>query len=95
MATSKRRARSHHRRRKMGALSMNPKNPVIMLAAVAGGYLMSDQLYSLIDKAIPTTTTAATATTPAVVENVVKFVLNIVDVSNQRSVSKIHINMLN
>lgn len=67
------RKRSHHKRhaRRVGAASLNPNNPLIMLAAVGVGYMAGDKIYSAIDKVIPTTTTAATATTPAVVKNVV------------------------
>ncbi len=67
------RKRSHHKRhaRRVGAASLNPNNPLIMLAAVGVGYMAGDQIYSAIDKAIPTTTVPATATTPAVVKNVV------------------------
>lgn len=65
------RKRSHHKRRRIGAATLNPKNPLVMLAAVGAGYMLSDQIYAAIDKAIPTTTTPATATTPAVVKNVI------------------------
>ncbi len=70
MAKAKRK-RTHHRRQRVGAMSLNPKNPLILLASVGVGYLAADKIYSFIDKAIPTKTVPATATTPAVVENVV------------------------
>lgn len=59
MAT-KRRRRSHKRRSRVGATSLNPKNPLILLASVAAGYLAGDQIYSAIDKMIPTKDTSAT-----------------------------------
>lgn len=68
MAKTKRRT---HRKHRVGATDLNPKNPLVLLAAAAVGFVAADQIYSAIDKAIPTTTVPATATTPAVVKNVV------------------------
>lgn len=47
---------------------LNPKSPLVKLAAIAGGYLLADQINDAFDKAIPaslTTATAATATAAA------------------------------
>lgn len=70
MATKKR-ERTHHRRARVGAMSLNPKNPLILIASVGLGFMGADKIYSAIDEAIPTKTTPATATTPAVVSNAI------------------------
>ena len=59
-----------HKRRKVSGIGamLNPKSPLVKLAAIAGGYLMADTINEQLDKLVPaslTTATAATATTPA------------------------------
>ncbi len=63
MATK--RKRSHRRSKRVGATSLNPKNPLILLASVGVGFLAGDKINEAIQKVVPATTTAATATTPA------------------------------
>jgi hypothetical protein len=63
MATK--RKRTHHRRKRVGAASMNPKNPLILLASVGVGYYFSDQIFGKAMTMVPIKTTAATATTAA------------------------------
>jgi hypothetical protein len=41
-------------------MSLNPKNPLVLVASVAAGYFASDEIYKMIDKAIPTKDTSAT-----------------------------------
>lgn len=61
MATKRRRRTTGKRRSKrIGAMSLNPKNPLVLVASVAAGYLASDQIFKVIDKAIPTKDTSAT-----------------------------------
>ncbi len=61
MATKRRRRTTGRRRSKrIGAMSLNPKNPLVLVASVAAGYLASDQIFKVIDKAIPTKDTSAT-----------------------------------
>lgn len=62
---ARKRRTTRRKSRRVGAASLNPKNPLIMLAAVAGGYLMADTINDAIDKVIPTKDVAATATVPA------------------------------
>lgn len=72
MAHKRRRQRHHARRRsKVGLTTMSPANPLIVLGSLALGYLSGDTISGKLDTYIPTTTTPATATTPAVVKNVV------------------------
>lgn len=54
-------------RRRVGAASslLNPKSPVVKIAATAVGYLLADRINSAITNMLPITTTPATATTPA------------------------------
>lgn len=69
MATK--RKRTHHRRKRIGAASINPKNPLVLLVSVGAGFLAGDKIYSALDKVIPTKSVAATATTPATTTKVV------------------------
>lgn len=69
MAKRKKRAHTHrhHRRRRMGAASLNPASPVVMLGALAAGYFAGDTINAFLDKYIPDIGgTPATGTTPAV-----------------------------
>lgn len=61
MATKRRRRTTGKRRSKrIGAMSLNPKNPLVLVASVAAGWFGSDQIFKVIDKAIPTKDTSAT-----------------------------------
>ncbi len=61
MATKRRRRTTGKRRSKrVGAMSLNPKNPLVLVASVAAGWFGSDQIFKVIDKAIPTKDTSAT-----------------------------------
>lgn len=46
------------RRRSVGAMSLNPKSPLMMIAAVAGGYFLADTINPMIDKFYPNAATA-------------------------------------
>lgn len=62
MAHRKRKTKhKHHKARRIGAMALNPNQPVIKLAAVALGYfLAADPLNSAIDKAVPVSISTAT-----------------------------------
>ncbi len=57
--------RKHHKKRthrRVGAMSLDGSNPIIKLAALAGGYfLLADSVNGLIDKAVPAAATHNTA----------------------------------
>lgn len=60
--------RKSTRRRRMGAaVGLNPKSPVMKIAAAAAGYLLADTINGAVDKVIPkktgTTTDPSTGTT--------------------------------
>jgi len=62
--------KKHHRRKKVSGIGamLNPKSPIVMVAALAAGYFMGDTINNFADTLIPdslTTATPATATTPA------------------------------
>lgn len=69
---AKRKKSKGRRRHRVGAASMlNPKSPVVKIAAVAAGYFLGEKVNSALMSVLPaslltTTTTPATATTPAV-----------------------------
>lgn len=57
----KHKAKKHHRRRRIGAMALNPSQPVVKLAAVALGYfLAADPINTALDKVIPAEITTAT-----------------------------------
>lgn len=53
----------HHRR--VGASILNPRSPIVMIGSLALGYFLGDTINAQIDK-MNTSTTPATANTPAV-----------------------------
>lgn len=61
MAKKKKHGGHHRRRRRVGALALNPGSQLTKLLAVAAGYfLVADPLNTALDKALPTSITAAT-----------------------------------
>jgi len=67
MAKKKTHRKKHKKVSGLGAM-LNPKSPIVMVAAIAGGYFFGDKINNFADTLIPdslTNATAATATTPA------------------------------
>lgn len=63
---AKKRKRSHHKRGgRVGAMSLNPKNPLLLIGSVGLGFLAADKVNAEIDKHMPVKSVAATATTAA------------------------------
>lgn len=69
MATK--RKRSHRKSKRVGAATLNPGNPIVMLAAVGVGYYFSDKLFVPLRNMLPMKTTAATTTAPATIAPIV------------------------
>jgi len=57
------------KRRKIGALSLNPGSPLVKIGSVAVGYLLGDHINGAIDKMLP-----ASVLTPTDPKSVVKYV---------------------
>lgn len=65
MAHKKKHKAGRRRRRSVGALSMNPKSPLVMVAATAAGYFFGDEINAQIDKLLPATAATVPATPAA------------------------------
>jgi hypothetical protein len=50
------------RRRRVGAMSLNPGSPLVKVASLAAGYFLGDTINTQVDKVLPASMTAATAT---------------------------------
>lgn len=50
------------RRRRVGAMSMNPGSPLVRAASLAAGYFLGDSINAQVDKVLPASMTATTAT---------------------------------
>jgi hypothetical protein len=59
------------KRRRVGAMSLNPSSPVVKAVAAGGGFMVADTINTAIDKVLPASLTAATGITkyiPAALE---------------------------
>jgi hypothetical protein len=60
---AKRKKGTHHRRRhRIGAMSLNAGSPLVKAAALAAGYFLGDTINTQVDKVLPASMTATTAT---------------------------------
>lgn len=65
--------RKSQKRRRVGALSLNPASPVVKLVSVAAGFLLGNQINGVVDKIAPGTTATDGTVTPSKLATVVKY----------------------